>query len=290
MKRRTLVNFLLLVSAALLAALVIYEPGGTDDPASPSPLTPLSRGEITRIHVKQDSNPEITLQKQGNGLWQMTTPLPLPASQYRVDSLLQLADTPSLGSFNIQDRNLSIFGLNPPKVVLTFNQLTLRFGNTEPLSGHRYVAVTDKIHLVNDSAYYSVIARPAAFADHALLPANSDIEGLTLPGLYLWHERDRWHAKPASEQITTEAIEALVNEWQHSEAMSIEPLGNKKPEGETVSLRLAGQDNAIYFVIIQRQPELKLARPDLKLLYILPPDSAARLTELPVSKSDAGTP
>ena len=83
----------------------------------------------------------------------MSVPCPFSAS---AETLTQLADTPSQSSFTTHDRDTNTFDLEPTGV--------------KRLSGQRYVAVNDRIHRVNNMAYYSVIAGPVAYIDRALLP------------------------------------------------------------------------------------------------------------------------
>jgi len=284
MKQRNLLNFFLLIGITLLVALVVYEPGIED--VSTTPLTWLNREKITNIRIEKKGKQQITLQKQDDGYWQITAPYTISANQYRVGTLLQLADTPSHSSFSVHDHNPATFGLNSPEAQLTLNNSVLKFGGKDPLNGYRYVSVDDKIHLINDTSYYSVISEPTTFVNNALLPSDSNIEEITLPGLHLWHDAGRWNTRPASDEITADAITVFLDEWRHSQAMGIEPL-DSTPQGEEIILRLTGQDSPLRFVITQRQPELKLARPDLKLQYIFPAD---KLIKLPVSDQNAGTP
>ncbi len=278
MSRASLRNLILLLVVVGLGLLVYFGPGGEDTQPTVR-LSELDPDTVTRIRIQRPEGPEILLVKEGEA-WFLEEPIRIAANLFRVQSLLRLAGSVSHGQYPLQDGDLARFGLTTPRVILQLDELALAFGDTEPLAFRRYVGVGETLHLIDDVDYHHLTAKAAGFVSLKLLPEDAQITGLSLPGLRLVRSADGgWSAQPASPGASADALQALVDEWTQARALEINFHTDEAP-GATVTLNLGGADQPLRFTILERAPQLVLARADLGLAYHFPQAAAERLLQL----------
>ncbi len=295
MKSRLWLNLALLALVGVLVLLVIYEPG-SDKPPAPSPLTTIKSEAITRILIRRE-NPgkpaeEIRLEKTGNR-WFMRQPYAMPADDFRVRSLLRLAETASLGRHDLGGLTLATYGLDAPRATVTFNDDTvIRFGKTEPLSHRRYVQLGDQLNLIEDLYYYQAAGNLSLYLSHALLPPDSKITRLQLPELRLELKDGTWQRTPPHEAISADASAELITAWQHAQAVEVR-TGQAVPENRhlpVIRVQLQDQDAPIEFFLDsqgeKKDSETLLIRRDNGLQYVINPDLARQLLGLAASEEE----
>ena len=146
MSRRAALNLLLLGAVAVLAALVFLQPGIETPPPVPT-LTDRAPDSVARLRIERSGQTAVLLEKR-EGRWLMVEPLSLPANGFRIQTLLEVLGAATERSYRVQDLELARFGLEPPQASLVLDDLRLDFGDTESLSGRRYLRVGDRVHLV----------------------------------------------------------------------------------------------------------------------------------------------
>lgn len=281
---RTLLNLGLLTLVALLALLVIYEPG-KEKPAEEPRLIELNSDGISSLRIERANQPTIVLERQ-QGVWRMVEPLPIGVNDYRITSLLRITELSSLSRFAVATESLAQYGLDTPNATLIINGTTrIDFGSSTPLDQRRYLRIGDTIHLITDTYYYHLIGAPTTYASNRVVDSKDALVRLELPGVLLAQQQDKWSAVPQPATFSVDQITQLIDHWRHAQALEVAPYDGRK--GEMVRLTLAGSDEPIIFLITERTPELVLARPDLKVQYHLPESSAAELLTLrPVAKEE----
>ena len=288
MNSRTRLNLVLLLLSAAAALLVVYLPG-LGKPAAPIPLTSLNAKQITRIQIQRSDQVPIQLVKQAQG-WLMTTPFKLSANEMSVAALLELSHAPSLVRLAAKDHGLAKFKLAAPRVRLRLNDVDIAFGDTEPLAQQRYVLLGETVHLINETVYDKLIAPSGDWVSTALLPPDSRPLEIDLPGHTLAKQPDgRWVLTPPAPAVSMDAVNTLVGEWAHAQALQVKPYA-KTVAQDQVLIRLQLRHDPIRFEIAARTPELILARPDAGVQYHLPAELAERLLKLPtpqVSQQDS---
>lgn len=276
---RTWLNLALLVLAIALAVVAIYLPGLHTPAPSPS-LTSLIPAQVTHIDIERSGQQNIRLVKGPQG-WHMISPLRMAADEFRIQTLLRLTTARSQTHFTMQGEELAKFKLAAPRVRVHFNNTTLAFGGTEPLSERRYILVDQTIHLINDTSYYLLISAPTNWLSTALLPPASQVLELELPGVKAVRKKDgRWSLSPATPPISMDTVNALTAEWTHAQALQVKTYERAPAEG-SVTIRLQAEQTPIRFDIVTREPELILARPELGIQYHLAAEFVDRLLKLP---------
>ncbi len=278
MNRRNLLNLGLLAFIGLLVLLVAYEPG-IEKPTELPNLLQLNKDDVKQIAIHRDGQQDIKLQRQADDKWQVTSPLQYPANQYRVDSLLRVTTTRSLGSFAAEPQKLAAYNLAEPQVSLTLNgDTTITFGGSTPLDHRRYVLVNDRVHLIGDTLYYQLIGNTPTFLRKQLFDAGIRIEAITLPELSVKWQNERWQLSPEPETFSADQVTQLLDNWRLASALEIRAYD--KTPGEKITIKVSGQEPQLELLLTSREPDLILARPDLGIQYHFDASNSEKLLQL----------
>lgn len=261
MTARWIANALLLL-LLLGLGLAIHHVLTVTDPAQT--LTGIVAADLRVITVERDGEPRIQLERAQDG-WRLREPLDLDADPGQVERLLSVLTAPVQRSFPAQSASLRELGLDPPRLRLTLDNLTLGFGGLDPLGSRRYVyAPADGlVHLIEDGVYPRLIAPPIDYYSHKLLPRGQSPIYAALNGVAL-----SAHSLKTLTGLTAERVEPMT------EDLSGEPLQVKFGDGAL--LRFVVSANRRHWT-----------RLDLKLRYVL---SDSLLLELDPSAVDPGPP
>lgn len=285
---RTWLNIALLILVIASAVLANYLPG-LNEPAPPPALTALKRDQVTRIAIERPAQPPLKFSKEKGG-WVMTAPLQVAANEFRIESLLDITETPSHGQFPSTGQDLAKFKLDKSPVRVRLNDTQIAFGDSEPLNQRRYVALGTAIHVIDDLDFQSLSAPPATWVSMFLLPRDAKLTELILPDLKLIrNKQDDWSLSPASTSISADALNAFIDEWRHAQALDVKPYVEGPTQG-SVQIQLARQSQPLRFTIMARKPDLILARPELGVQYHLSAESGERLLQLAASPGTAPLP
>ena len=277
MSRRMWLNLVLAGVVAVLAALVVLQPG-IETPAEAPPLADRSPASVTRVRVERPDSPALLLERR-DGRWNLVAPLALPANGFRVQTLLEILDVKSDRQLDAKGLELARFGLEPPRATLWLDDLRLDFGDTESLSGKRYVRVGDSVHLTTDRFYQQVTGGAPGLVHLSPLGPEAEPVAIKLPDLELRHEAGRWTAEPDDGGYTADAINRLVEAWRTSQAITVRAL-EPSTDGRAVSVTLKGQATPLRFLAIETPHAFVLARPDAGVQYHLPVEAADRILRL----------
>jgi len=141
MSSRNILNLVLLSIVLALVAIVVFEPGQTPKATNPA-LTNLKQENIHHILIQRDTGKDVELKKI-NGVWQMLKPYPLLANDFRVQSLLRLAETNSYSRHDLATLDIKKFGLDTSHAKITFNQQApIIFGGNDALQ-QRYFLLSN---------------------------------------------------------------------------------------------------------------------------------------------------
>lgn len=289
MSRRGGLNLLLLLLALALGAVAYFQPGKRqDEEGGQPPLTALRAGALSHLVVRKDGQVRVELRRR-EGRWRLLRPVAADADPFRAEQLARLAEAPSLARFPVAGRDLAPYGLDRPALEVELDGVRLAFGGTAPVGGRRYLRLGEVVHLVDDVYYYDASAEPLAFVDKALLPEGARLEALELPGLSLRRTAEGgWRLEPRREGVSSDRLEELVQAWREARAWSVRrPEGRRPAEPPVVRLRLAG-GGTLRYLVLAREPDLVLIRPDLDLAYHLDASQAERLLELAPEKPEEG--
>ncbi|AHF05322.1 hypothetical protein MARPU_00055 [Marichromatium purpuratum 984] len=207
-------------------------------------LATIEPAQIQRVGLERDGEPPLEFMRAGTG-WELRTPFRAPADTEHIERLLGVLAIPVRQSFPASGLELAPLGLSPPRVRLRVDAREFAFGATDPLQQHRYVAVGDLVHLIDDRAYHLLIAPLRDYVSARPLPADFvPVQG-TLEGVGL----------------TPESLDALP-------ALSAERVEHdpEPPRGTALSLR-AEDGRMLRFRLSEDQRSWR--RLDQPLRYLL---------------------
>jgi hypothetical protein len=279
MSSRTLLNLALGVIALGLGALIWLRPGLERDTGL-QPLTALDPQAVTAIELTRRDAEPLTFRKDGDH-WVIGNTPTIPADDFQVHTVLALLEADVVRSYPAATLDLASLGLDPPQAGVRFDATRIDIGNTEAIEGLRYVRRDATVSLVEDRYPHLLNAGLASFASRRLLPEDAAITALELPGLTL-ERRDEvhWQLEPPQPDASADAIDRLVQNWQRTSALYVRRY---VPAEHPDTIRVTLKDGAepIVFHIVEREPDLVLARPDRGIQYHLAGDVGKGLLGLP---------
>jgi hypothetical protein len=276
MKRHQLNLALLVIAVALGVAVYFSQEKEEKGP----PLTPLTAETIDKVRIEHPDAPAIALEKSG-AKWVMTEPVNAPVDSIEINGVLNLATLEVKSTLEATDLQPAELGLEPPRYTVTFNDQKIEVGNTEPLNYRRYLRAGGKIMLTDDPPSAALDADYSDLVSKQLLPEDAEIVGLKLPGLTLARSADGtgWELTPADPEAGADRKQKLVDAWLRARAMWNAAQNDGPLKGEPVTVTL--KDGTVDFIIAERDPQLVLVRPDLKVRFTLSKALIEELLQLP---------
>jgi hypothetical protein len=221
---RWLINLALALVAALLAWLVLQD---LQDDLGSGRLTELAPDSVQQIELTRNAAPLIRLERR-DGDWWMREPFEAPADADAVKRLLGITSARVGRVLPADAAALGRLGLDPPRIRLSLDGLTLRIGDTDPVSDHRYVMIGDLVQLIPDDQLPWLLADPERYLSRRLLP-----EGFS-PGLGSIDGRP----------LSSDALAALVDLF----AAEVQSMRGEL-SGRIVLIRSADGDDVLRFLV-----------------------------------------
>lgn len=280
--QRTHLNLVLAAVVAGLGAAVYFS---QEKAEKGPPLTALTADSLNKVTVEHPHKPAIVLEKSA-GQWRLTAPVQVAADDVEVGALVNLATLETKSTLDSAGLNLADLGLNPPQYSITLNDQKIELGGVEPLQYRRYMRAGGKIVLADDPPSAALDADYSDLVDKQLIPAGSEVLSIAVPGLSLSKMTDGkgWTLTPANAAATSDQKQKLVDAWTSARAMwnAMEPAEGSTGDAVTVTLK----DRVLKFIVAAREPQIILARPDLKVRYTLSKALEAELFKLAEEKKE----
>ena len=285
MKRSQLNAGLLVLSLGLAAAVFFSQ----DKEKPGAPLTALTAAAVTSIALEHPGRPAVKLQKDGSQ-WKLVEPVQGEADPLEINGILALATLETKSTLELAQVNLAELGLEPPAYKITLNDQVLEFGGTEPLQYQRYVKAAGKIALVDDPPANALDADYSDLVGKTLLPANAEISAIQLPGLKIARSADGkdWALTPDDPKASADQKQKLVDGWKNARAMWNAADAPEGSPGDTVTITL--KDRELKFIVAERDPQLVLVNPALKVRFTLSKALVDELLKLPAETPPPAEP
>jgi hypothetical protein len=276
MKGRTGLNLALLAAVIALALFAYYQPH-KGEPAHK--LSTIKAADATSIKIEIAGSPPMVLARTAAG-WNLTAPLPARADSLQVQRLLEILDATAKDRFPAA--GLARYDLNEPSARVTINQQTFGFGAVNEMSREQYVLTQDGIFPVSlrygtllPRTVHQVVSRQLFAADEAPVAFRFDDFKL--------EQRDgKWQLTPPAANLSADDLTRWVDEWRLATALGVLPASNRKPLTVIKVMLKAGSEISV--AVLQRDPNLVLARSDQPFEYQLSADAAKRLLSPPAAE------
>lgn len=278
MKKHAWLNLALIVLVAALALFAYYKPPKKENELALSALKP---AQATQIKVEVAGNPPVELTREG-AEWKVTSPLKARADNIQAQRVLEMLDATSKDSFPAQ--GLARYGLNEPAIKLTINQQSFGFGAVNEMSREQYVLTQGSVYPVSirfgavlPKSVYQIVSKQLFASDEA--PVAFRFDSFTVA-----QADGKWQLTPPANDLSADDFTRWADEWRLASALGVLPQTNRKPLS-TIEVTLKnGQKIAVS--VMQREPQLVLARSDQPFEYQLSAEQGKRLLAPPVAAAE----
>ena len=266
-------NLALLAAVIALALFAYYKPQKNEPEHK---LSMLKAGEAKTIKVEIAGSAPLLLERTATD-WKLTAPVAARADSFQIQRLLEILDATSKDRFPAM--GLARYELNEPPARVTINQQAFAFGTINEMSREQYV-------LSQDGIYPLALRYGAALPKNALqlvsrqlfAPDEAPI-AFELSEFKLAQEDGRWQLTPSAADLSQDDVNRWVDEWRLATALAVQPASKRKPL-TTVKFKLKN-GSEIAVAVLQREPQLVLARNDQGFEYQFVGDAAKRLLAPP---------
>jgi hypothetical protein len=279
MKTGWIVNLLLLLAVAGLAAYALYKPKENEDAARHA-ISALPPAQVTRVLIEPAEGGALELQKQGDE-WLLVQPLRARADRTQVDRALDLLNARSREKLAASE--LQRFDLDRPALKVTFNDQSIAFGTTNPLTQEQYVHAGDSVFLLPGYYRSQVPERAQRVLTHALFRQGEKPTAFRLAQFSVEQQDGIWKLAPAAgnEALSQDDLNRWVDGWRLASSLLTQPASGKLPN-ESIEVRLA-DGRSLRLRIAQRAPQLVLVREDEKLAFHFSEEMSEQLLAPPAA-------
>jgi hypothetical protein len=282
-----IVNLLLLLGVAALAAYALYKPKQDED-AAQHKISTLSPAQVKRVRIEPRGGTAMELQKEGDD-WFLVQPMRARADRTQVDRLLDLVNARSREKLAATE--LQRFDLDQPALRVAYDDFVVAFGTTNPLSQEQYVQAGDGVYLLSGFYRSLVPERAERVLTHALFRQAEKPLGFRLKAFAVEQRDGKWQVQPApgKEPPSQDDLNRWVDAWRLASSLLTQPANARTAAAEWIDVRLA-QGGALRLGVVQRAPQLVLLRPDEQLTFHFSEEMSERLLSSPVAPEAVTAP
>ena len=273
MKRNLWINVALLTAVAALALFAYLKPHQSQPEHR---LSTLKAADARTIMIEIAGGAPIALERAASE-WRLSAPFAARADDFQSQRLLEILDATSKDRFPAA--GLARFDLNEPNARLTINQQTFSFGAVNPMSREQYVLTQDGIYLIALRYGAALPKNALQLVNRQLFAAEEAPVALEFQEFTLAQQDGKWVMSPAVVDSSQDDINRWIDEWRLATALAVLPMSSRKPLA-TIKARLRS-GNDVTLTVLQREPELVLARSDQQFEYQFAGEAAKRLLAPP---------
>ena len=242
-------------------------------------LSTLNAADAKSIKLEIAGAPPVVLERSASD-WQISAPFAARADSFQVQRLLGVLGAASKDRFPAT--GLARFDLNEPNVRITVNQQAFSFGAINEVSREQYVQTQDGIYLVGVHYGANLPKSALQLASKQLFAVDEAPVAFEFDAFKLAQQDGKWQLTPAAD-AGPDDINRWVDEWRLATAIAVLAPSSRKPLAAIkVKLKNGG---GITLAVMQREPELIIARSDQNFEYQFPGVAARRLLAPPASSS-----
>lgn len=279
MKKRWILNLIMLALVAGLVSFLYLRPKETVENAASYEVSQLKLADITAVKAEFPAKSPVAFERK-EGYWYMKAPYKQRADQLSVQRILSVIAAKSEYQFPTTD--LAKYGLANPLVRVTITnesgEAVFTYGGYNTITNEQYVAYNNHIYLLSAGYSEAASTQPIEMIDKNILtPTESkQIAGFDFSHLEQWQEanlnvdldKGQWKTNVAKAKPTQNDLnEWLEFSWKQNPAKSVEPYTpDRHASYPSLTLKLSN-GKKVHIDKIMESPELLLARPDEGLIY-----------------------
>jgi len=234
---------------------------------------------INSIRIERSPTDIIDLKKHQQH-WIITSPIEANALAGKVERLLKISQIEPPTSYPLDLPSMQRFGLQPPVIRMSFNNIEVLIGKTENVNARRYVSTINQLFLLDDTFLHHLTAPLSSYIDNRLLPDDVQITALKTPAIHLQQSKDHsWRNSLKPKQVLpADAVQILFDEWRFARAISVNTTMNEE-SGESITLQFNNQPS-LHFTLIKKPNTVLLINNDKQLAYSFSPEKYQQMTTL----------
>lgn len=250
LKKRFIINIILSFAIAVLM-LVIWL--GHNSNENQHLISEINSQDIKQIRIQQKNGIEIQIGKT-NEHWEITRPVSVPASPFRINSILDIARAKHHAKYSMSNLNAAEFGLLDPLVSLSLDKNLIKFGDKDPVQGHRYTQINNTLYMLDDR-YLPLLSLPLqSLINTQLLPDYYQIKEFRLPEYSVARtETGGWILIPEDKNLSSDDLQDWVNRWRRQHASQVEYQPEYQAASEPTILVQLLNDQLISLNIIRTE-------------------------------------
>jgi hypothetical protein len=265
-KKRFLINIALITGVVVLAVVVWLTP---DQNGAKRLFDKFDADSIAQLRIEQSGNPPIVIGKIDDH-WELIEPVKTPASPFRINSILNIAQAAGYADYALSDIDTSELGLDTSPLTLYLDEHKIRFGSRDPIDERRYTQLDERVYLLDDY-YMPLLTQPlTSFIDTRIIPEHLDVVSYKLPDFQISQpETGGWQIEPPDSELSADALQQWVDRWRRQRAGEVSyPLDIKQANAVQISLQLA-DGNVVVFHGVQSENWSGLYLPSQNMGYKL---------------------
>ncbi|MEK7875655.1 MAG: DUF4340 domain-containing protein [Pseudomonadota bacterium] len=275
MKNRQWLNVALLAAVAVLALFAYFKPHQSEPEHR---LSALKAADVKHIRIEIAGSPPLVLERTASD-WRLAAPVAARADSFQTQRLLAILDATSKD--RLPAAGLARFDLNEPYARVTVDQQTFSFGAVNPMSREQYVLTQDGVYLV-PLRYGAALPKSALqLVSRQLFAADEAPVAFEFREFSLAQQHGKWVMAPAAADMSQDDINRWIDEWRLATALAVQAADNRKPLA-TIKVRLASGSD-LTLAVLQREPELLLARSDQPFQHQFAGETTKRLLAPPAT-------
>lgn len=240
------------------------------------PISSLEARDVRLIRIERGTGPATVLERK-DGLWNLAAPVEAPADRFQVDRILAIVSARS--PQRMAPTELARFELDPPSLIVKFDEQTLSFGTVNPVTREQYVLTDGTVYVIEPRYATAVPVDPLQLIQRRILPDDAVIARLELPEFTLARGAAGWTMTPPREGTSQDDLNRLTGDWLLATATRATQATARHA---LATIRITLKDGAtIALDVVQRDPSLVLRHPNFKLEYVFTEASTRRLLSAP---------
>ncbi len=262
MSRQLILNLFLFIIVISLASIIYFS---EEQSTLLDRLSDINSDNITTIKIQHNKN-TISINKTAGHNWKITQPVDVAANNFRINSILELLNTPVHNKYASAEINSKKTGLDKPKTTIQFNKQVIAFGIINPATNLRYIKLNSSIYTIEDVYYPLISSHFGALVSLNLLPPGSKPTKLILQNQTIFKdEKGRWQSNI---DISADNVARTLEHWSDDQAFGVHQYLQRKELGE-VFIYLSNSPQPIRYQVTDTDPWLIIARPEIGLEYHL---------------------
>jgi hypothetical protein len=275
LSKRWIINFILfflIICLSYIGHKYDVKPGYQVE----SRITTLEASSIQTV-IMQTRDNRILMQRSDTG-WNMIEPVATPANSINVERIISIVNQNTESRLPVEEADLAQFGLDQPRALLRLNDTDIHFGTTNNIGNRRYIRIFSSIYLIPDNQLPFMQEGPIGFVDRRLLPASYPLEQLDLPGMSITRNTNMaWQSD--KNRASPDQVNQLIDHWRTLDPVRIKAYESTVTPKSSIKAHLGNGTTLVYY-LLTIQPELIIARPDIRIQYHFKKDNYYQLLDI----------